>query len=172
MIGRYIIIFSFLSAMISGVSYFLTYRKKTDEYLQLARFSFHGAAVTVFMSAALLLYFILTHQFQYSYVWNYSSTDLPLHLLISTFYAGQEGSFHLWALYTAIIGIVLMSYSQRRGWETEVMAVFSLVFTFLLGMLVVKNPYMYVWETFPKDLVHTGAISNTVENFVWLDQAK
>jgi cytochrome c-type biogenesis protein CcmF len=158
--------------MISGVSYFLTYRKKTDEYLQLARFSFHGAAVTVFMSAALLLYFILTHQFQYSYVWNYSSTDLPLHLLISTFYAGQEGSFHLWALYTAIIGIVLMSYSQRRGWETEVMAVFSLVFTFLLGMLVVKNPYMYVWETFPKDLVHTGAISNTVENFVWLDQAK
>lgn len=58
----------------------------------------------------------------------------------------------LWALYTAIIGIVLMQYSAKKGYEAEIMAVFALIQTFLLLMLVIKNPFVYVWETYPKDV--------------------
>jgi cytochrome c-type biogenesis protein CcmF len=46
-------------------------------------------AAAVMSFCAYLLYLILTHQFQYTYVWNYSSTTLSTPLLISTFYAGQ-----------------------------------------------------------------------------------
>ncbi|MBS4028492.1 MAG: hypothetical protein KGZ58_07625, partial [Ignavibacteriales bacterium] len=169
MIGRYLIFFAFVSVIVSGIAYLLTHKKKTNEYLQLARVSFHGTAISIIVSSFYLLYLILTHQFQYSYVWNYSSTDLPLHLLISTFYAGQEGSFMLWTLYTIIIGIVLIGYSSRKGWEAEVMFVFNLVLGFLVTMLVVKNPFAYIWDTFPKDLIHTGPMPASAGNFLWLD---
>jgi len=172
MLGRSLIIFSFISILISATAYFISFRKKSDEHLQLARISFHGSAISVLVSSFLLLYFILTHQFQYAYVWNYSSTDLPLHLLISTFYAGQEGSFMLWTLYTTIIGIVLLGYSSRKGWEVEVMLVFNLILGFLLLMLVVKNPFAYIWDAFPEDLIHTGTLPQTGGNFVWLDEVK
>jgi cytochrome c-type biogenesis protein CcmF len=105
-------------------------------------------------------------------VWSYSSTDLPLSLLISTFYAGQEGSFMLWALYTSLIGVFLMSYTARKGYEAEVMSVFGLIVTFLMLMLVVKNPFAYIWDTFPNDLVQTGPIPPGVTNAVVLDAAK
>lgn len=172
MIGRSLIIFSFVSIIISATAYFFALKKKSNEHLQLARISFHGSAISVILGSFLLLYFILTHQFQYSYVWNYSSTDLPLHLLLSTFYAGQEGSFMLWALYTTIIGIVLLGYSSKKGWEVEVMFVFNLVLGFLLLMLVVKNPFAYIWDTFPEDLIHTGALPQSEGNVVWLDEAQ
>jgi cytochrome c-type biogenesis protein CcmF len=121
---------------------------------------------------SLLLYLILTHQFQYTYIWNYSSTDLPTPLLVSTFYAGQEGSFSLWALYTTIIGVALMQYSSKRSYESEVMFVWSMILSSLLLMLIVKNPFEMIWDTFPKDLVRTGPIPADVTNFAWLDQAK
>lgn len=172
MIGSIVIKLAFAASLFASFCYWYAFRKKNNQYLPLARLGFHGAVLGVLVSAAMLLYFILTHQFQYTYVWNYSSTDLPLPLLISTFYAGQEGSFMLWTLFTVILGIFLMQYSIKRGYEKEVMAVYSLILSFLLLMLVVKNPFAYIWDTFPNELIHTGAIPPNVLNFVWLDQAK
>ena len=169
MIGRYLILFGALSSFISLIFYTLKHNSnKQNDFLQVARISFHGSVVAIILSSFFLLYAILTHQFKYAYVWNYSSTDLPLHLLISTFYAGQEGSFHLWALYTAIIGLFLIEYSSKRNWEVEVMIVFNSILLFLLLMLVIKNPYEFIWERFPNELIHTGKV--TVSNFIWLDE--
>jgi cytochrome c-type biogenesis protein CcmF len=50
----------------------------------------------VFASSAALIWLIMTHQFQYYYVWNYTSLDLETKYLFSAFYGGQEGSFMLW----------------------------------------------------------------------------
>lgn len=172
MIGSIIIKLTFGAALFSLLCYFYSFRKKSLNLLPFARTSFHLVVLGVMISSALLLFLILTHQFQYTYVWNYSSTDLPLPLLMSTFYAGQEGSFTLWTLYTSILGIFLMQYCIRKGYEIEVMAVYSLILSFLLLMLVVKNPFAYIWDSFPNELIHTGPIPLTVTNFVWLDQLK
>lgn len=172
MTGSIIVIGSFAASLFSFLCYSYSYGKRKDVYLPFARAGFHFAVLGVLVSSALLLYLILTHQFQFTYVWNYSSKDLPLPLLVSTFYAGQEGSFTLWALYTAILGIFLMQYSVKKGYEKEVMAVYSLILSFLLLMLVVKNPFAYIWDSFPDELVHTGPVPPNVVNFAWLDQAK
>jgi cytochrome c-type biogenesis protein CcmF len=171
MIGTILVKLTFAASLFSVLCYFYSFRKKSDRAIPLARGGFHAAVLGVLAVSAYLLYLILTHQFQYTYVWSYSSTDLPLPLLISTFYAGQEGSFTLWTLYTAVLGIFLLQYSTRKGYETEVMAIYSLIISFLLLMLVVKNPFAYIWDTFPNDLIHTGAIPPNVTNFLWLDQA-
>jgi len=110
-------------------------------------------AIFTISSAAFLLYNILTHQFQYTYIWNHSSTKESLNLLIATFYAGQEGSFHLWALWMSIIGIFLMSYTSKDNrYEPQVMGVFTLLQAFILLILIIKSPYLYVWESFPNDV--------------------
>jgi len=172
MIGSIIIQVAFAAALTSSLAYYLNHRKYSTRLLLFARFAYHTAVVGMMCAAALLIYLIMTHQFQYSYVWNYSSTDLPGPLLFSTFYAGQEGSFALWAFYTSIVGVALMAYSAKKGYESELMAIYSLIFSFLLLMLTVKTPFAYIWDLFPADLVHTGPVPLTLTNFVWLDQAK
>ena len=172
MIGSLLVTFAFVSVLVSGIAYYYTFRKQSLQYLHLARYAYHFATTLVMSFCALLIYLILTHQFQYTYVWNYSSTDLPTSLLISTFYAGQEGSFSLWALYTAIIGVILLQYTSKKNYEPEVMFVWSLILSFLLLMLIVKNPFAFIWDAFPKDLVHTGPIPPDVTNVIWLDKVK
>ncbi|HEV8538788.1 MAG TPA: cytochrome C biogenesis protein, partial [Bacteroidota bacterium] len=138
--GSLLVQFAFVTVLISGGAYYYSFRKNSAGMLNLARYAYHLTTVLILAFSALLLYYILTHQFQFTYVWNYSSTDLPTPLLVSTFYAGQEGSFSLWTVYTAIIGIFLMQYTSKKGFEPTVMFVWSLVLTFLLLMLIVKNP--------------------------------
>lgn len=172
MIGSLLVQASFISILVACGSYYMSTRSHGIKYINLARYAYHATTTLVLAFCSLLVFLILTHQFQYTYVWNYSSTDLPTPLLISTFYAGQEGSFALWAFYTTLIGVILMQYTSKREYEAEVMFVWSLVLSSLLLMLIVKNPFAYIWETFPKDLVHTGAIPPETANFVWLDKAK
>jgi cytochrome c-type biogenesis protein CcmF len=171
-LGGIVVKAAFLSGLASAVFYYLIHRSGSNRFLPVARASFHLMVMSLMTAAAILLYLVLTHQFQYTYVWNYSSTDLPLPLLISTFYAGQEGSFMLWALFTAIIGVFLMRYSSKNAYEPQVMSVYSLILSFLLLMLIVKNPFTLIWESFPNDLIQAGAIPAGVSNIFILDAAR
>ncbi len=172
MIGSIIVRIAFGASLLAVLFYYLDHRKHSDRLLLFARTSYRTAVAAMIGAAALLIYLIMTHQFNYAYVWNYSSTDLPGPLLFSTFYAGQEGSFSLWAFYTSIVGLALMWYSSRKGYESELMLIYSAILSFLFLMLILKNPFTYIWDAFPKDLIHTGPIPASVVNYVWLDQAK
>lgn len=172
MFGAAVIKIAFASSILSTILYFIVHKNPSEQIRKVARLFYELAAAGIIAASVLLLYAILTHQFQYYYVWNYSSTDLPLSLLISTFYAGQEGSFMLWALYTGIIGLVLMRYTSKRGYEASFMAVFSAIFTFLLLMIVVKNPFKPIWEQFSSELLRVGEIPQNVTNFLWVDKER
>lgn len=161
--GPFLIEAAFASAILSSILYFIS-NGGNAKYTKYARVMFHSAAILTISSAAYLLYLIISHQFQYTYVWNYSSKDLPWNLLIATFYAGQEGSFHLWAFLMAMLGIFLMPYMANKDkvavsggnngekYEPFVMGVFTLIQAFLLFILIIKSPYLFVWESFPADV--------------------
>lgn len=170
--GSTLVRLAFSAALLSTGSYFYAAQKSRATAVQIGRTAYQICAVLVLGFAALLLSYILTHQFQYTYVWSYSSTTLPTPLLISTFYAGQEGSFSLWTLYSVVIGIILIQYTSKRDYEAHVMAVWSGILSFLLLMLIVKNPFTMIWDSFPNDLLHTGAIPPEITNFVWVDRAR
>ncbi len=156
--GPILIYVAFAGALLSTVLYFTIHFKKVQNIKKYARFFYHVSVVGTIGSAAFLLYLILTHQFQYTYVWDYSSRDLPLNLLISTFYAGQEGSFHLWAFLMSVMGIALLAYTSKRDkdgndrYEIPVMGIFALLQSFLLFILIIKSPYNLLWDSFPKDV--------------------
>ncbi len=147
MIGSILLTIALVASAVAMVMYYLSFKGYTNT-INIARISYHTTVVFVIASAFLLMQAILTHQFQYKYVYDYSGKGLPIGLLISTFYAGQEGSFFLWALFTAIIGVILQQYTSKRGdLEPRVMAVYTLATTFLLIMIspLLKNPFAYIW---------------------------
>lgn len=147
MIGNLLVTLALLTGIFTIVMYYFTY-KGYQNTLTLARIGFHSTAVLIISASAMLLYIIFTHQYQYKYVYSYSGSDLPLGLLLSTFYAGQEGSFMLWVFFTAIIGLMLLEYTSKRGdLEPRVMMVFTLALSFLLIMVspLLKSPFNYIW---------------------------
>jgi cytochrome c-type biogenesis protein CcmF len=148
MIGTMVIWIAFGAALVSVWSYYHVATAKRDS-LKLARGAFHATVVGVVLSSLLLLAFILQHRFEYAYVYSYSSRSLPFFYLLSTFYAGQEGSFLFWTLAGSIIGIFLLKYTQRKRIEAEVMAVYVSIQAFLLLLLIAKSPFQSIWDAFP-----------------------
>jgi cytochrome c-type biogenesis protein CcmF len=155
MFGGLLVKLAFLACLVSILAFFENHRTNNTRALRVGRIFYYVTALLVLLFSALQLYNILTHQFHYSYVWSYSSRDLSLPLLISTFYAGQEGSFMLWALYAVLIGVFLMHYSARKGYEPQVMSVYATIPLMLLLLMIAKNPFAYVWETWSDVAVGT-----------------
>lgn len=129
-----------VAVCISSVCYILSCSKKENTALRsAARYSFIGFGALMTIASILLMHAILNHEFVYSYVSRYSSRDLPLLYLISSFWAGQEGSFLLWVLLGAWLGIFLM---YRAGdMEPQVMVIYNLNNVFLTILLIKQSPF-------------------------------
>ena len=148
MIGNILITFALMASVFSIIMYYLTYKGNSNT-LKFARIGYHASTIAIIAASAYLLQAILTHNYQFNYVYNYSNSDLSTGMLMSTFWAGQEGSFMLWLLFTAISGLVLMEYTSKRGdLEYRVMMIFTLALTFLLVMISpgLKNPFEFIWS--------------------------
>ncbi|MHC4474120.1 MAG: cytochrome c biogenesis protein CcsA [Planctomycetota bacterium] len=104
-----------------------------------ARLSFIGFAAFVTIASMLLMHFILNHEFLYSYVARYSSRDLSLEYLVSSFWAGQEGSFLLWVLLGAWLGMFVIF--KARHMEPQVMLIYNLNNVFLMILLIKQSPF-------------------------------
>jgi cytochrome c-type biogenesis protein CcmF len=159
MLGGIFVKLAFLTCLVAVAAFYDNHKRGNATALTLARIAFHSTVVLILLISAQQLYNILTHDFRYTYVWSYSSRDLSTPLLISTFYAGQEGSFMLWTLFTALVGVFLLSDSSRKGYEPQVMTVYSSILLSLILMMVVKNPFEYIWEKWPGEVAvgHTPA---------------
>ena len=177
MAGSIVLTLALAFSIIAMIMYFLNYRgyKNTLNY---GRIAYHAMAVLVIVASAILWHAILTHQYHYKYVYGYSNNALSGFHLASSFWGGQEGSFMLWLLFTAIVGIILQSYSSKRGdLEPRVMAVFTLATSFLLVMVSpwFKNPFEYIW-TMPTFLKIEHLNSNFfnlpfMQSFFFTDQS-
>lgn len=134
--GKFFVWFGFLTAILATIFYALAFFRKDDRLLlkKSARGFYLLHAFSLVSVTVILYYLILKHYFEYSYVWQYSSVELPMKYIISCFWAGQEGSFLVWALWQALIGVILLKVS--RNWESPVMIVFSLSQAFVTSMLL------------------------------------
>jgi cytochrome c-type biogenesis protein CcmF len=124
--------------VIATTGYFLSVTGRRG-YLSLGRRAYTAFTGLTIAMAGLLMHEILTHNFQLEYVNSYSSSDLPLFLLISTFWAGQAGTFLLWLLFTALIGLII--YRQSDPETPAVMFYYLLGALFLLVLLAVRSPF-------------------------------
>lgn len=154
MTGQILIYVAFGLSLISGIFYLLS--KDNDKLISIGRWAYYGMTGSMLAISMYLLSNILSHNFQMTYVWEYSSSSLPLNLLISTFYAGQQGSFLLWGLMLTLIGFFLIPYLKERKYEYVTMSIFVFVISFILLILIFKSPFDYVWETYADQGVEVG----------------
>jgi cytochrome c-type biogenesis protein CcmF len=115
---------------------------KRAELVYPARFAFIVSALMLLAASAQLMLLLLKHDFSYSYVVSYSSRDLPLVYLISSFWAGQEGTFLLWAVLVAIIGIWV--FKTAGDFEPPVMFFTALTNIALISLMLVRSPFALV----------------------------
>lgn len=135
-IGQFLVILAFGSAILSAISYYFATRyEATDRSWQkIGRISFWLNVFAVIGIGSSLFYVIYNHLFEYHYVWAHSSTSLPTHYIISSFWEGQEGSFWLWMFWQIVLGTVLIFKS--KSWENPVMAIVMLCQAILGSMLL------------------------------------
>jgi cytochrome c-type biogenesis protein CcmF len=155
MLGKLIVYLLFGLSLASSIIYFISYAKD-EKFNKLARMMFLTVVAGVLFISGFLLTNILAHNFQYTYIWNYSSKELSLGLLMSSFYAGQEGSFLLWSLMITLIGVFLLPYVKKHNYESIVMAQYTLILGFLFVMLISKSPFDFVWESFADQNIAVG----------------
>ncbi len=132
----------------SAVTYWRADRERPN-LLPLARSLYAAFATCVVAAAAVLMTLILQHRFDVSYVNAYSSRDLPLHFLISSFWGGQEGSFLLWCFWGAVIGLVVRRSAKEL--EAPVMVVYLASFLGIIAILCKQSPFKLLPPPPPED---------------------
>lgn len=136
-IGRFFIVLTFVAAFTATVAYAVAASRKdafTDSWKRMGRIAFfiHAASVAGIMAS--LFFILFNHYFEYHYAWEHSSRALPMKYILSCFWEGQEGSFLLWTIWQAVLGMVLIF--RARDWEAPVLAVIAITQVFLGSMLL------------------------------------
>lgn len=157
-IGAFLLSLALSASLFSGVSYALHIRRSEPVYLNIARSGFYLMVFSIMIASAILMYLILTHQFQYHYVWAHSSTNLARPFLFAAFYSGQEGSFLLWTLLTALIGVFVIGYAERYRYESETMSIYMIVTTLLLLILVFDSPFETIYSAMADQVLPEGFV--------------
>lgn len=155
-IGHLAILLGWVACGLSIFAYFQTAQTESIVWRRVGRSSWYVMGAASLAASGILLHLIMSHQFQYAYVYSNTSLDLPTVFLFSSFWAGQEGSFLLWILLTALIGTSVVLFEKR--YEAPVMAIVALSQFFLLSMVVGlklgtlsigSSPFTTLAERFP-----------------------
>ncbi len=138
-----------LLAGLASIYFYFRADRGQAEALSLARSAYMAFATCIVAAAGTLMALLLQHRFDISYVNSYSSRDLPIYLLISTFWAGQEGSFLLWCFWGAIIGLFV--WRSAREQEAPVMIVYLSTFIGIVAILCKQSPFKLLPPPAPAD---------------------
>lgn len=145
----------------AGVIASLVMYLRGEQWISQARWTFRGVAILLSAALGLLLTLILLHRFEFVYVRNYSSSDLPLYYLIATLWGGQEGTLLLWIFYVSILSLVLIRTVGR--FERFSMAVVNLFIFSVLLILLKRSPFAATTEAPPE-----GAGLNPLLQDFWM----
>jgi cytochrome c-type biogenesis protein CcmF len=169
-LGSFLILAAFVASILSGVAFYLAVHRPAEAptWRRLGRGAWGVVAAGTVIPFALLVYAFATHQYQYAYVYQNSSNDLPAVFTFSATWAGQEGSFLLWIVLNSLIGLALLVWARRpvggaaevtrKTFEAPVMALMALGQAFMLSMVVGlrlgpltigASPFTTLLEKFP-----------------------
>ena len=136
-------------------------------FVRLGRSAFGLAAAATLGTAAVLGTLLVTHRFDVQYVYDHSARAMSPLYYFPSFWAGQEGSFLLWGFWIAILGVVLAVTSGAA--ERRVMPIYASVLLFLMGMLVIKPPFLPTVDSFGIQVTPTEGLglNPNLENY-WM----
>jgi len=136
--GSYLLALATVAAVLSAVGYFFVAREQ-KAYALAAKWFYYLMTLLVWAAIGYLVYLFLNDRFEYSYVSGYSSSDLYTNYKITSLWAGQEGSFLLWAGLGVLLGLwVKAKAKEQPGW---VMFFYMIGQLFLFTLMNISSPF-------------------------------
>jgi len=109
--GHFLILSSFFSALfilISSILYFKAHEDQRITWAKWIRGGFYFHSFSLIGIIGLILWMMSDLRYEYHYVWEHVSDDLPMKYILSAFWEGQEGSFLLWMFWNLVLGFFLI----------------------------------------------------------------
>ncbi|MBX3095907.1 MAG: cytochrome c biogenesis protein CcsA [Fimbriimonadaceae bacterium] len=128
--------------VLSAISFLATTVLGFTERLRVQRWAFHIGSFSIVGAFLCLLSLSVTGQFHFGYVWEHTMKDLELQYRISAVWAGQEGSFLLWAL----MSTACAWFARRRTaqYEGAFLAICAAILGSLAGILAFESPFRLI----------------------------
>lgn len=136
-IGHLMVLISVFTALFAAFYYWLSERKTGmagQRLVKAANWIYIAHTAAIIFIGIILYYLILNHRFEYNYVWRYSSMTLQVKYIVASLWAGQEGSFWVWAVLQGLTGLFIVLWVRNK--KAPVMAVVSLSQFFLTSMML------------------------------------
>ena len=155
-VGYGIIVVAFLVALYSVGAAALGARSKSPGVVESARRAMLLLWPLITLSAAVLIFLLVSNHFEVSFVYDVTSRSMPTYLKITAWWGGQAGSLVFWSwLMSAFASLVtLRKWDRDREFLPWVIVVTSLTTAFFLGLVVFyENPFARFWQTSGGDIV-------------------
>src|SRR5688500_1668515 len=133
-LGHFFVITGFVAALLALLSYRKTTILNQDiSWLKLSRIAWFVHGFSILAAIATIFFMMVNQYYEYRYVWDHVSDDLPMKYIFSAFWEGQEGSFLLWMFWHIILGFVVIRTAGK--WESGIMTWLSLIQLVLVSMI-------------------------------------
>jgi cytochrome c-type biogenesis protein CcmF len=100
------------------------------------------SVILITLDMLLLVYYQVHHDFRFVYVYEHTSFDLAPAYLVSALWAGQEGSFLLWAVINSWIGFALWRALNKHNFQNKlVFTCFAVINICIIMMALLSQPF-------------------------------
>src|SRR5258706_15297465 len=139
LLGTILIISGIAAALLASISYVLVTRGNVAA-LAYGRLGTRAALGAVLLVVLLLTTLFLMQRYDVKYVYDYSSSELEFGFRVASMWAGQPGSFVVWALW----GLIAAQFLVRRSRHAEpyVLSIFMFIQAALLLFMLIRNPFV------------------------------
>ena len=155
-IGYGILVVTFIVALYSVGAAIYGDRKKSVAFVESARRAMLLTWPLISLSAATLIYLLVTNHFEVSFVYEVTSREMPTYLKVTAWWGGQAGSLVFWSwLMSAFASLVtLRKWDRDREFLPWVIVVASITTAFFLGLVIFfENPFARYWQTFDGQVI-------------------
>ncbi len=165
--GYGVIVISFLIALYSAGAAIYGERTKSAAWVESARRAMLLLWPLISLSAASLIYLLITNHFEVSFVYEVTSRDMPTYLKVTALWGGQSGSLVFWSWLMAAFAslVTLRKWNRDREFLPWVIVVTSITTAFFLGLVVFyQNPFGLYWSSGGK--IVSDALGNPITSML------
>ncbi len=143
-IGSFAIFLALIISAYSGLSIVFGLRMRRGEMIVSSENGIKATFFSLTVASLIMIYALLTRDFQVAYVAQYTNRSLPLLYTLTAFYAGQEGSLLFWAWLLSLFATIVVWQNQKKNRDIlpyVSLVLISITFFFLILMAFVTSPF-------------------------------
>lgn len=139
-VGEFILVAAALIYFAAALSFIILNNKPLAK--KLTNIFLITSMIFITFDMLLLIYYQMHHDFRFVYVYEHTSFDLAPAYLVSALWAGQEGSFLLWAVINSWIGFILWRTLNKQNFQNKlVFTCFAVINLSIIMMALLSQPF-------------------------------